>query len=327
MRFLSLFLSAILFPLALFAVQKDSTISIATPAGKVYGTLTIPASKTRMPVVLIIAGSGPTDRNGNSQLGGGARILTNNSLLALGDSLAKQGIASLRYDKRGIGASKAAAPEESDVRFDDYVKDAVDWIEKLQHDNRFSRVYVAGHSEGSLIGILAAARTKIAGLISIAGVAVPADSIILQQLRASPMVPASTLDSMRMYFSMLKKGQLIDSVPTGFYQMFLRKSVQPYLVSWMKYYPAEEIAKVKIPVLIIQGTTDVQVDTAQAYALAAAKRGSKLVIIDGMNHVMKDLPSRDLADNQLSYVDPGFLLSRKITPAISSFIFSIEKKK
>ncbi len=320
MRFPLLFI-LLLFPFAVFAIQKDSTVTLTTPTGKLYGTLTIPAAKAQVPLVIIIAGSGPTDRNGNQMR------MVNNSLLGLGDSLAREGIATLRYDKRGVGASKAAAPNETNLRFTDYVDDAVAWVKKMKTDPRFSKVLIAGHSEGALVGMLAAQRIPLAGFISIAGIARPADSVMLRQLAASPDVAASMVDSMRMYFGMLRRGEPIEFVPPGFYQALLRKTVQPYLVSWMKFTPAEEIAKLKIPVLIIQGTSDIQVDTTEAYALAAAKKGSKLVIIQNMNHVLKDLPSRDILDNQFSYADPGFLLSRKLAPAIASFIFTGQSNK
>lgn len=316
----SLFLLLLFFPLSLFALQKDSLVNLSTATGTLYGTLTSPTAKTAVPLVIIIAGSGPTDRDGNQH------GLKNNSLLALGDSLARKGIASLRYDKRGIGASKPAAPDESKLRFDNYVSDAADWVKRFQRDKRFSNIYIAGHSEGSLIGMLAAQRIPVAGFISIAGVAVSADSVVLVQLAASPNIAKSMVDSMRMFFGMLRKGQTIDPVPKGFYQALLRKSVQPYVASWMKYNPAQEIAKLHVPVLIVQGTTDIQVDTSNAYALAAAKPGAKLVMIQNMNHVLKEV-SRDISDNQLSYVDPGFLLKQELTPAIAAFIFSVEKKK
>jgi alpha-beta hydrolase superfamily lysophospholipase len=311
----------VLLPYSLFAIQKDSTLSISTASGSVFGTLTLPSAKTPVPLVLVIAGSGPTDRNGNQGK------MKNNSLLALGDSLAKRGIATLRYDKRGVGASKEAAPEESALRFDDYIDDAAVWVRKLQQDKRFSRIYILGHSEGSLIGMLAAQRVPAAGLISIAGPAQPADSIIFKQLTASPMISAGMVDTVRLLFARLRNGEQIAQVPDGFYQALLRPSVQPYVRSWIKYNPSEEIAKVKMPVLIIQGTTDIQVDTVEAHALAKAKSGSKLVIIKNMNHVLKNLSSREPMDNQLSYTDPGFFLSRELVPAIAGFVLPAPAKK
>jgi pimeloyl-ACP methyl ester carboxylesterase len=271
---------------------------------------------------LVIAGSGPTDRDGNQGK------MKNNSLLAFGDSLVKRGIATLRYDKRGVGASKLAAPNESTLRFSDYVDDAAAWIKKLQQDKRFSNIYIAGHSEGSLIGMLAAQRVPVAGFISIAGPAQPADSIIFKQLTASSMISAGMIDTVRTLFRQLRRGEQIAQVPEGFYQALLRPSVQPYVMSWIKYNPSEEIAKLRMPVIIIQGTTDIQVDTSEAIALAKARPGSQLVIIKNMNHVLKNVPSREVMDNQLSYTDPGFLLPPELTQAITGFIFPpVARKK
>lgn len=327
---ISLLLAVLCLPVTLLAQQKDSAVILTTPTGKISGTLTLPARLDQpVPMVLIIAGSGPTDRDGNQVITSlsGVRKLTNNSLLALGDSLAKAGIASLRYDKRGIAASKEAALDEQQIRFDFYVNDAIDWVKKLQSDKRFSAVYILGHSEGSLIGMLAAQRTPVAGFVSLAGPALPADSTIIKQLQASPAVSGTMVDSVRMLFGMLRRGEEIVNVPSGFYQALLRKSVQPYLASWIKYNPEAEIAKLRIPTLIIQGTTDIQIDTSDAYVLAKAKPDAELQIIQNMNHVLKDLPSKEIADNQFSYMDPGFLLKRELTPVIASFILANEKKK
>jgi pimeloyl-ACP methyl ester carboxylesterase len=319
MRF-TLLLAALLCPLSLFAVTKDTAVSLSTPNGTIYGTLTLPPAKGPVPLAIVIAGSGPTDRNGNQN------NMINNSLLALGDSLAREGIASLRYDKRGVKASKAAAANETKLRFDDYITDAVNWIKKYRHDKRFSGIYLIGHSEGSLIGMVAAQKAPVSGFVSIAGAAQPADTIIIRQIKA--LAPDSSLmpDSVRMLFQALRKYGSVDSVPPGIYQAFMRKSVQPYLLSWIRYNPSAEIKKLKMPVLIIHGTTDIQMDTANAHKLKAVKPSARLVMISGMNHVMKDV-SRDPQDNQFSYMDPGFLLNREVTPAIVSFIRDCERRK
>ncbi|MBS1630874.1 MAG: alpha/beta hydrolase [Bacteroidetes bacterium] len=319
MRF-PLLLVALLFPLSLFALSKDSTVFITAPEGKVFGTLTLPTGHATVPLAIIIAGSGPTDRNGNQLK------LKNNSLLALGDSLAQSGVASLRYDKRGVAASKDAASDESKLRFDDYISDAEAWVRKYQHDKRFSQIFIIGHSEGALVGLLAAEKVNVAGYVSLAGVAVPVDSIIYKQIKALAAPNSGMPDSMRMLMQTLRSKGSIDSVPHGIYQGFFRKSVQPYLLSWMRYDPSVEIKKLKIPVLIIQGSTDIQVDTSNAYALKAAWPSARLVIIPGMNHVLKNV-GRDPGDNQLSYMDPGFLMNKELTPAIVSFIRSAGQKQ
>src|SRR5579859_7330981 len=112
--------------LALFAITTtaEELVQLKTPSGTIYGTLLVPSAPKRMPVVLLIAGSGPTDRNGNSAM----LPAPNNSLKMLAEALAARNIASLRYDKRGIGESKAAMTAEKDLRFDTYVDDAVAWV-------------------------------------------------------------------------------------------------------------------------------------------------------------------------------------------------------
>src|SRR5262245_21486419 len=155
-------------------------MEMATATGTIRGTLVVPPAADKVPIVLIIAGSGPTDRNGNSTLLPGK----NNAYKMLAESLAAAGIASLRYDKRGLGGSaKAAGPGEPSLRFDMYVDDAVSWVAQLRADKRFSTVIVVGHSEGSLIGMLAARKAKADGFVSIAGVAHRASDVLRDQLR------------------------------------------------------------------------------------------------------------------------------------------------
>lgn len=294
--------------------QRLDSVVLKTRTGSIYGTLTIPQhAKRDMPVVIIIPGSGPTDRNGNNG------IATNNSLRMLSDSLAKYGIASLRYDKRGIGASKAAA-DESKLRFSHYVADVSDWIRKLRKDRRFGDIYVAGHSEGSLIGMIAVQQTRVAGFISIAGAGAPADALILKQLAALPGVHESTVDSVGMFFSELKNSGRIEHVPNGFYASIFRPSVQGYLLSWIKHDPSVEIAGVKAPTLIIQGTTDMQVDTVQAHKLLAARPDAQLLIIPNMNHIFKNAPPDDPQFNQGTYFDAGMPIRTELVQGLAGFI-------
>src|SRR5688572_4128984 len=157
---------------------KESPIKLTTDKGEIGGTLTLSDKGPKGPVVLIIAGSGPTDRNGNS-------IFTqNNCLQMLAQQMANLGIASVRYDKRGVGQSAKAMKSEIELRFEDYINDAVAWIELLKKDERFGSVIVLGHSEGSLIGMVAALRAGAKKFISIAGTGKPIDEILKDQLKA-----------------------------------------------------------------------------------------------------------------------------------------------
>ena len=258
------------------AVLAAEPVRLDTGTGILYGTMEVPASKPPYPVVLIIAGSGPTDRDGNSSMLQGK----NNSLKMLAEDLAALGIASLRYDKRFIGESRITGLKEEDLRFDTYVDDVVRWGEYLRKDPRFRSLVIAGHSEGSLLGMLAAQKLMANGYVSIAGSGRPAGQIVLEQYR-SQTLPAGLMNQVEDIVKALEAGRRVESVPPALAVVF-RSSVQPYVISWFHYDPAREIARLKMPVLILQGTTDIQVSVGDAELLAKANPAAKLVLIEGM---------------------------------------------
>ena len=310
---------SVVFLVFLFAnvLSAEDPVSIDTGVGTLYGTLELPASKPPFPVALLISGSGPTDRDGNSRLLPGK----NNSLKVLAERLASQGIASLRYDKRGIGESKTVGLKEEDLRFEAYVGDAVRWGQYLRKDNRLRVLVIIGHSEGSLIGMLAARSLPADGYISIAGAGRPGGQIILLQLR-SQSIPPDLMKQVEDIVSALEQGRTVDSIPPGFAALF-RASVQPYLISWFRYDPAKEIAKLTMPALILQGTTDMQASVSEANLLAGANPKAKLVVIEGMNHILKEVPEG--RDKQIaSYSDPSLPLAAKLLDEISRFIASLK---
>lgn len=261
------------------AAELDT--SLQTSTGVLYGTLAIP-SKTPAPVVLIIAGSGPTDRNGNSGLG-----IHPNTYALLAAALAERGVASLRYDKRGIGASAAAAASEKDLRFDMFTGDAASWLRLLGADARFSKIAVAGHSEGSLIGMVALAQAPAHAFVSLEGAGRPAAVILREQLKknVSPDLYAES-DAI---ITQLQQGKMVPNTPAKLAALF-RESVQPYLISWFRYDPSVEIAKLRIPATIVQGTADVQVTMQDARALRRGDPSAGLIVVNGMNHVLKYAP-------------------------------------
>ena len=295
--------------------EEDATL--VTSTGNIVGTLELPAAEFPVPVVLIIAGSGPTDRNGNSAVLPGQ----NNSLKMVADGLAARGIASLRYDKRGIAGSRPAAAREADLRFSHFISDASDWIAKLRGDRRFSTITVMGHSEGSLIGMVAAREARADGYVSVAGVGRKASELIREQL--TPQVSAEVLGKVERIMASIEKGEEPDSVPP-FLNALFRPSVRPYLTSWFLYAPEVEIAKLAIPVLIIQGSTDVQVKVDDANKLAAAKPGSKLVIVDGMNHVLKTAQGT-VVEQMPSYSDPKLPVVPKVLDEIAGFVKTLKR--
>src|SRR5205823_1776604 len=180
------------------------------------------------------------------------------------EALAARGIASLRYDKRGIGESRAALQKEEDVRFDTYIEDAVLWGGKLRADRRFKKLVVAGHSEGSLIGMVAAQKSGADAYVSIAGPGSPIQQAIAAQLKGhlTPELQARADAIMKS----LSEGKTEADVPPQLASVF-RPSLQPYMISWFKYDPAKEIAKLNTPVLIVQGTHDLQIGVEDARLL------------------------------------------------------------
>jgi pimeloyl-ACP methyl ester carboxylesterase len=306
--------------ICLFAeVKKDSVFSeseviLKTSTGEIYGTLAIPNNVKTSPVILIIAGSGPTDRDGNSHIMG----LQTNAYKMLSEGLANKGISSVRFDKRGIAKSKLAMTSESDVRFETFINDVVAWIALLKSDNRFSKIYILGHSEGSLIGMIAAEQTNTSGFISIAGAGKSADKILQEQLKTK--LPPLLLDESNKILDSLKIGKTVSNVNPSLVSLY-RPSVQPYMISWIKYDPAKEIGKLKIPVLIIQGTTDLQVTVDDSKLLSAANTNAKLLIIENMNHTLKESDS-DIQKNMATYNNPDLPLKEGLTDDIVNFINS-----
>lgn len=286
----------------------EITIVLHTNTGDIIGTLTTPKLFKKIPVALIIAGSGPTDRNGNNQM------MKNESLRMLSYSLANNNIGSLRFDKRGIGESMGAAKSEADLRFEDYIIDAKGWVELLQKDKRFSKVVVIGHSEGSLIGMIASLHLTD-GYISIAGAGKSADKKIKEQLANQPQM---VKDLAFPIIDSLTLGKNVKDINPALYSLF-RPSVQPYLISWFQYDPQLEIKKLSIPVLIVQGTNDIQVSVEDAELLAKANSLTQLVLIKNMNHIFR-IVDGERNVNIATYNNSSLPISSDLTDSIVHFI-------
>ncbi|HMQ07899.1 MAG TPA: alpha/beta hydrolase [Saprospiraceae bacterium] len=293
----------------LIAQIAGEAMILETKTGDIKGTLLNPSQTEITSVVLIIAGSGPTDRNGNNPM------MTNNSLKMLADALLENGIASLRYDKRGVGESMVTGLKEKDLRFEHYVDDAKDWIDYLKSDQRFSEIIVLGHSEGSLIGMIAAQKQEVSKFISVAGVGMTAGEILREQLKNQPPI---VLEHSLPIIEKLEAGETVEDVPAMLQSLF-RPSVQPYLISWFKYEPQKEIVKLEKPILIIQGTTDIQVKVAESEKLADANPNAVKVIIEGMNHILKE-SEMDWLKNTQTYSMPDLPLKPELIEAIVNFL-------
>jgi len=298
-------------------VGAESAFDLVTPTGTIYGTLRLPeAVSGKVPVVLIVAGSGPTDRDGNSP------VLRLDIYKKLAAALAARGIASVRYDKRGIAASQAAGPTESALRFDAYVDDAAAFVRKLRADGRFSRVSLAGHSEGSLVGMVAVQHAPVDAYASIEGAGFPADVVLRKQLAAQLSAQPDLLAQSNHILDELVKGNQVSDTPPLLAALF-RPSVQPYLISWFKYDPRVEIAKVAAPVTVIQGTNDFQVSMDDGKALAAANAHATFVVLDGMTHVLTDDSGTTLSAQLAgAYADAARPLDARLIDALVAAVRS-----
>ena len=295
-------------------IQKDSMdCSISIQDGTLSGTLFTPRGISKPPVVLIIAGSGPTDRNGNSTMIKGK----NNSLLQLADSLANYGIASLRYDKKGVGKSQIRGLKEESMRFEDGANDALACINWLR-EKGFKKIYIAGHSEGSLIGLVAAQQTKLKGFISLAGAGRPIDQILREQFMAGGGPDSIKLLANR-YLDTLLAGQRIAKPNPLLFSIF-RPSVQPYMISWLRYDPGKLLQTLRCPVLLAQGNKDIQVQVADALLLQKAKPSARLAVLENMNHIFKIVTSNNPADNIKTYSDPALPIASSLVQEIIKFI-------
>ena len=290
-------------------------IQLETPTGTLYGTLLTPEADKPVPIVLFLAGSGQTDRNYNQP------TLHTDAFRMLAESLQQSGIASVRFDKRGVGASAETGADESKLRFEHYVEDAVRWIDFLSQENKYSKIIVLGHSEGSLVGMLACLQSeKVNGFISLCGAGRPIDEVLREQTSSAPK---SVQDAFFPILDTWKQGKTVEKVPTELLSL-ARPSVQPYMISWMKYDPRSEIKKLTIPTLIVQGATDIQVSVADADKLSEANPKAKKVVIKDMNHVLKTCTATTALAQQSAYTNPKTPLHKDLVPCLTQFIAGIE---
>lgn len=262
-------------------------------------------------LVILIAGSGPTDRDGNQ------KGMTNNSLKYLAEDLAKNDIATFSYDKRIIAQMAAGTMDEKTLLFDDFIKDSKDILTFFKNQKKYNKIIIAGHSEGALIGMITVNGNADA-YISLAGAGRTIDAIIVEQIeKKAPFLKEEVqknLESLKSGKTFELKNQMLASL--------FRESVQPYMISWIKYNPQNEIKKLQIPVLIINGTKDLQVTVSEAELLKKAKPEAKLAIIEDMNHIFKEIKG-DNSENMKSYTDPNLPVTVKLVTTITLFIKSL----
>ncbi|MGK9126181.1 DUF3887 domain-containing protein [Olivibacter sp. SA151] len=288
----------------------EEALKIKVNGGIISGTLMTPKNpQAGTPVALIIAGSGPTDRNGNNLYGVKA-----NSYLLLAEALADNGIASFRYDKRLIGESVNFQTSQNNLVFNDFVDDAVILGTFLKNQKKFQKLFIIGHSEGSNIGIIASEQLNPDAVVSLCGPGENLATVLENQLLTQP----SLVKEATSIINLLKQGKMTNNVPAELNSLFA-PAIQPFLISSFKINPEEEIRKLKIPILIVGGTTDLQVPTSHAEKLKAANPKATLLLIKNMNHTLKTAPANKEA-NLKTYSNPNLPLNSDLVIGLVNFL-------
>jgi pimeloyl-ACP methyl ester carboxylesterase len=296
------------------AVPVETSIEAPGPAGPLKGTLLAPQPGAG-PAILIIPGSGPTDRDGNNPAG----ILAAPYRL-LAEGLAAHGIASLRIDKRGMFGSAAATADANAVTINDYVSDVQAWTRVVRERTKASCVWLLGHSEGGLVAMAAAKNPDVCGLLLVAAPGRPLGEIMREQLKANP-ANAPVLDQALPAIDALEAGKRVDTA--GMHpalQGLFRPAVQGFLISAFSYDPAKLLAGYAKPVLILQGQRDLQVREADARALKVADPNAALQLLPDMNHVLKSVASDDRQANMAAYGNSSLPLAPGVIQAIVDFV-------
>lgn len=300
--------------LATAASPAGVEVTISGPQGALVGTLLDPGKNA--PAILIIPGSGPTDRDGNNSLGVKGGVYRQ-----LAEGLAAKGVATLRIDKRGLFGSKAAVADPNDVTIAAYAADAHAWVDMLRAKTGRSCVWLLGHSEGSLVALKAAQNPSgICGVILVSGAGRPYGEVIRAQLRANP-ANAPLLAAGEAAIDQLEAGKKVDggTLPPPLQPLF-RDNVQGFLIEAFSYDPAKLVAAVRLPVLIVQGDKDLQVAVTDAELLKRGQPAATLKLLPGVNHVLKPVDGDDRAANAATYGNADLAIAPAVTDTIAAFV-------
>lgn len=297
------------------AQVTETAVEAPGPAGPLRGTMTGPAV-ANAPAMLIIPGSGPTDRDGNNPHGVAAAPYR-----LLAEALAAAGVTAVRIDKRGMFASAGAVADGNAVTIADYAADVHAWTAAIQARTGARCVWLLGHSEGGLVALAAAQqRADICGLILVAAPGRPVGDTLRDQLRANP-ANAPVLDAAMAAIAQLEAGERVDAA--GLHPALaplFGPQVQGFLISLLSLDPTDLARRIERPILIVQGERDLQVGEEDGRRLAAANSRARLVLLPAVNHVLKQVTTDDRAANLVTYGDASLPLAEGVAEPIVEFL-------
>ena len=316
LKTLNLFFLIIFFAQINFA-QTESFLSLKTESGTLYGTMQVPDNKNNIPLVILVPDS-KTDNSFDENL-------QNQAFKSLADSLSLRGIASIRYDKRGFGKSAVASRNGANLSIEIFVSDLNGWVNRFAANKKFTEIILVGHGEGALVAVICAAENKnVRKFVSLEGAGLPRADILREQMQIQFEQQPQLREIAENYIKKLSKGEIIDElVPQKLFKYF-PPNLNRFFISWFKYNPQTEIAKLKIPVLIIQGDADAQVSMSNANLLAQANVNAKKIVINEMNHVFRKCSSTHPLSQYSANCKPDAPIKSELCRAIAEFIFEKE---
>ncbi len=322
MKSVKVLLCGVFMLLGLTVLAQQREVVVECEWGTIGATMDMPEEGSDT-AVLIVAGSGPTDRNGNSAAG-----LNTFCYKMLGEALAESGYAVMRYDKRGIGCSPIPAEDVPNLVLEDYIDDARTCVEFLRAEG-YDRVIVAGHSEGGLIALQLAAEVECCpdGVVLLCAPGYNMAEILNFQL-SQQLVPAymGLMIKSTNIINSLKAGKMVaeEDIPAELISLF-HPVVQPFLISNMRYEPTELAAKCRVPMFIVSGGRDVQVSVSNGKRLHEANPAAQHCVFENMTHVLKDADTSDRVMQVMSiYTNANLTITEALAPAISEFINNIK---
>ena len=295
--------------------QRDTVLSFTNGTMTLEGTLQLPAGTGPWPAVVIIAGSGPTDRNGNSPAG-----VSSDTYLLLAQALAERGVASYRYDKRVLPSRKGTIANPMAMTLADFAADAAAAARMLRGRSDIGPVLFLGHSEGGTLAIMAAADgAPVSGLVLVSTAGRDISTIMREQI--ARQVPPALLAAFDTAWAGYIGSDTAVKAPAGLEVLF-QPGARAFMKHWQSIDPVALLRGISIPVLVVQGETDVQVTAADAKRLGSARPDVRVVLLPGVNHVLRLHSGATMAEQAATYTDKSLPLAPAVTPAIADFVLA-----